>query len=108
AAGLERSFQGAVLPKKICRRLRPDALRAGQLVRWVTAKRDEVGDLLRLDAVALPNLSRADPRDLRDTPRREQDHRAVACELVGIAVSGGDDAGPAAFLFCSHCGGEEG
>ena len=46
--------------------LRPDAGRAGDLVRRVAAQRDEVRHLRRLDAVALAHLGRPDPRELGD------------------------------------------
>src|SRR5207244_2944023 len=64
AAGLERIFERAVLSQDLGRLLRPDAARAGKLVRRIAAEGDEVGYLLRLDPVALAHLLRPGAREL--------------------------------------------
>ena len=73
------------------RLLRADPARARELVGRVAAQRDEVRHLLRLDAVALAHLRRADPRELAHAARRLQDRDAVADELERVAVGGRDE-----------------
>src|SRR5207247_1451271 len=68
SSSLQSALQRSVLAQELGCSLRPDARRARQLVRGVAAQRDEVGDLLRLDVVALANLVRADPGQLADAP----------------------------------------
>ena len=64
---------------------------AGHLVGRVAAQRDEVGHLRGLDAVALANLGRADPRELGDALHRLEDGRPLGDELERVAVGGGDE-----------------
>ncbi len=58
---VEDRLERAVLAQQIGRGLRADALGAGQAVGRVAAQGDEVGDLLRVDAVALAHPPRARP-----------------------------------------------
>jgi hypothetical protein len=60
----------------------------------VPAQRDEVGNLARLDPVALAHLGRADAGDLGDAFHRLQDGDAIGDELEGVAVGGGDEHRP--------------
>ena len=96
AAVCQRLRERAVLLQHVGGLLRPDAGRARDLVRRVTAQRDEVRHLRRLDAVALAHLGRADPRQLGDALDRLQDHHPVGDELERIAVGGRHEhrAGP--------------
>src|SRR6185295_20053248 len=88
-------------------RLRADALRSREPVGRVAAERDEVGHLLRLDAVTLANLRRSDPGELGDASHRLQDRRAVARELEEIAIRRCDDDTVLLLLLpCDH-GAEE-
>src|SRR4051794_34417888 len=87
--------------------LRADALRAGQLVGRVAAKRDEVRYLGRLDAVALAHLPRPDPGELADAAHGVEDHRPVADELERVAVAACDERRPAALLLVRDRSGEE-
>ena len=65
----------------------------GDPVGGVAAQRDEVRHLLRVDAVALAHLGRPDPRKAAPAHRLEDGH-AVADELEGVAVRGGDEHRP--------------
>src|SRR4051794_32269025 len=86
AARVERGLQRPILRQDRRGRLRPDTRRPGQLVGRVAAQRDEVGHLLRVDAVAVAYLRRADPLDLRDAPLRHEQRRVLARELEEVAV----------------------
>ena len=107
ASGFERRLERAVLGEQRRRRLRPDAFRARQLVGRVAAERDEVGHLLRLDAVALAHLGRTDARDLAHAARRLQDRRALARELEEIAIRGRDEDGALLLLLGCDDGAHE-
>ena len=63
-----------------------DAARAGELVRRITAQRDKVGNLRRLDAVALAHFGRPDPRHLSGA-NRMKDRRGLGGELKGVPVA---------------------
>ena len=75
AAGGERGVERPVLAEYRRRLRRPDPGGAGDTVGRVAAQRDEVGDLGRLDAVALADLGRV----RRARARRR---RASACRIV--------------------------
>src|SRR5262249_30559294 len=107
AAGGERLLQGAVLGEDLRRRLRPDAAGAGQLVGGVATQGDEVRNLLGLDAIALPYLRRANPRDLADASGRLEDRHAVRGQLERVAVGGGDERLPTARGLVVGGGGQE-
>ena len=64
----ERRLEAAVLRQQRGGGLGADAARAGDLVRGIAAQRDEVGHLLRVDAVALAHLGRPDPRQRARRP----------------------------------------
>src|SRR5204863_8852760 len=77
------------------------ARRTGEPVRGVTAKGDEIRNLLRLDPVALPYLGGADPRKLGDASHGLEDRRPLARELEGVAVGSGHKRQPAPLLLGS-------
>ena len=87
----ERSLERPVLREHRGRRLRADAARARDLVGRVAAERDEVGHLLRLDAVALAHLGRPDARQRPAAVLRLQDRRLLADELERVAVAARDE-----------------
>ena len=84
----EHALERPVLAQQVAGGLRADALGARQPVGRVAAQRDEVGNLLGLDAVALAHLGR--PDDLRPVlaAAREQHRHAVADALEHVAVAG--------------------
>ena len=104
---LERGFQRPVLAEDRGRCLGADAARAGELVGGIAAQRDEVRHLRGLDAVALANLGRPDPRELGDALHRLEHGRQLADELERVAVGGGDERRPASLLLLGDRGGEE-
>ena len=99
ASVVEHRLERLVLREQRRGGLRPDALRAGQLVRGIAAQRDEVRHLLRLDAVALAHLVRADARDLADAANRLEHRRPLAHELERVAVAARDERRAAARLL---------
>src|ERR1051325_7297531 len=104
----QSSLERAVLAQDVCGLLGPDARGAGELVRRVSAERDEVRYLLGVDPVTLAHLVRADPRQLGDAANRLQDRRPFTRELERVAVRGGDERRAAALLLEHDRGREEG
>ena len=95
-SSLEELLEARVLREEARRRLGADPAGARDLVRRISAECDEVGNLLRLDAVALADLRGADPRELADPAHRLQDRDVVRHELESVAVGRRDQGGAAA------------
>ena len=68
----------------------PDPRDAGDVVARVALEPDEVGDLLRRDAVALDHALAVVDLRVGDPAAGGHDPHAVADELVGVAVAGDD------------------
>ena len=82
----QRALQRAVAPQQLGGRLRADPRRAGQAVGGVAAQRDEVGHLLRLDAVALAHLPPArSPAACRPCAARGSPRARPTAEQVAVA-----------------------
>ena len=91
-----------------CRgRLLADPPRAGDLVRRIAAQGDEVAHLLRVDAVPLAHLGRADPGQLADAAYRLEDRDVGSCELVRVAVGGRNERGASARPLAGNGRGEK-
>ena len=98
---LEHALQRPVLRDQLARGLVPDAGDAGDVVGRVPLEPDEVGHLLRGDAVAGEDaLGRVDV-DVGHAARRHHQADVVGAELERIAV-GGDDAGLHTRLVCAR------
>ena len=107
ATGLEQRVERPVLREQGRGGLGADAACARDLVRGVAAERDEVRDLLRLDAVPLADLGRPDPRDLAHAAHRLQDRHVVGDQLERVAVRRRDERRPAPRSLGGHGGAEE-
>src|SRR5437764_849342 len=79
---------------------------ARQLVRWIAAKRNEVGHLPRFDAIALAYFRGPDARHFASA-HRLQDRRRRRGELKDVAVAARHDGGSAAPLLGRDGGGEK-
>ena len=66
--GIKDPFKRAVPPQQLSSAFRPDPGCARQFVRRVTAERNEVRNLVWIDAISLPDLFGADARKFT-TPR---------------------------------------
>jgi hypothetical protein len=79
---------------------------AGQFVRGVAAERNEVRNLLWVNAISLANLVGPDTRNFA-APRRIQDGCGRRGQLKGIPIAACDYRGAARALFCCNRGGEK-
>ena len=86
ASCCEQRLERAVLVQQRGGRLGADPSSARDAIGGVSAQRDEVHDLRRVDAVALAHLGGADAHHLADTARRLQDRRRRARQLEGVAI----------------------
>src|SRR5205807_1989767 len=107
APGGECGLERPVLAQDVGGLLRPDSRGAWEPVRGIAAQGDEVRHLLRLDAVALAHLGRADARQFGDSPYRLQDRRVLAGELESVAVGGRHESRAATALLDGDGSGEE-
>ena len=72
-------------------RLGADAARTRDAVRRVATQGDEVGHLLRFDAVPFEHLAAADARDLADALDGLEDRYVVCYELERVPVGSRDE-----------------
>ena len=88
-------------------RLRADATCAGNLVRRIAAKRNEVRHLDGVDAVTLTHLGRSDSSHPAAAPDGLENRRALAGELERIAIGRRYERRPATQLLLCHSRGQE-
>ena len=93
--------------QEVCGGLGAHTARARDLVGGIAAERDEVGHLLRVDAVALAHLRRPDPRQRPAALLRLQHRGPRADQLERVAVTARDERLAAAGLLERDAGGEE-
>ena len=93
---LEHALEGAVLRDQLAGCLVPDARNSRDVVGRVALEPDEVGNLLRSDAVAREDALGRVHVHVRDPPRRHHQGDVVADELERVAIrrdDGGLDPG---------------
>ncbi len=83
-----------------------DSSSARQFVGRVTAERNEVRNLVWIDAISLPDLVRPNARDFA-APRRVQDCRARRGELKRIPVAARHHCRTTCTFLSSNCGREK-
>ena len=103
----ERVLEAVVTAEEIGGSLRADATRTGNPVGRVAAQRDEIGNLARLDPVALAHLRRPDAEERAAAPLRLQDRRLLARELERVAVAARDERITPSRLLVGDGRGEE-
>jgi hypothetical protein len=84
----------------------PNPARAWQFVGWITAERNKVGNLLRIDAISLPDLLGTDARNFAAS-RRVEDGRARRGELKRVSIAARHQGGAASAFLNSNSGGEK-
>ena len=106
ASGVEERVERSVLREELRGLLRADPACPGDPVGRVAAERDEVRDLLRVDAVAFAHLRRPDPRG-RLASHGLQDRRPGARQLERVPVGRRDEHRAARLLLSPYRGAEE-